>query len=299
MFFRFLQNLRAYAYPNHWLIFVLAAALLLVMGMPGSSMGTVIGLMALAAVSTGVVIYNLRVLTVLVAAIEKVGHLPVRLIHDKKLLDYFTQIAEQVIHISTLRDQCFQGLAEQRIQRIIDQLSQLADGTVVFSEPDSWRPVYEELLRGPLVHHYRSVAWVRSADYWTNLPASKNMLLNYDLSLAGKLRIERIMIVSDWVMDDPLLANPGRFWSELSRQMDSGIDIFLVRESSVPSGSPLLCDIGIYGTHACGEEKGGELENSATFLFHFNHQKVAEFENRWQCLKGYSIHFNDFSFNRP
>jgi hypothetical protein len=64
--------------------------------------------------------------------------------------------------------------------------------------------VYEKLLTSPELKEYRSVALVRSGDYWQDAPGRQSMTANFDAVARGVL-IERVIILRDelWPVGAP------------------------------------------------------------------------------------------------
>jgi hypothetical protein len=69
-------------------------------------------------------------------------------------------------------------IALLELASVVGQIEPLAEGTVVFSLTESWRMVYEQILRSHDVRKYRSVAWVKMADYWQDPPGRQSMQVN-------------------------------------------------------------------------------------------------------------------------
>ncbi len=73
----------------------------------------------------------------------------------------------------------------------------MAAGTLAFEGTESWRIIYEALLRGRHVFLYRSVAWAIRDQYWQDEPGKQSTQLNLQLVDEQTLNIERIVILND------------------------------------------------------------------------------------------------------
>jgi hypothetical protein len=69
-------------------------------------------------------------------------------------------------------------------------------GTFVREDTETWRLGYEQLLRSPGLHRYRSVSLVESAAYWQDVPGRQSMRLNFEMQDSGRLSIERTVIIA-------------------------------------------------------------------------------------------------------
>jgi hypothetical protein len=51
-----------------------------------------------------------------------------------------------------------------------EQVRQWCHGELTYESTESWRTAYQAVLADPDVKEYRSVAWVKTEDYWQDLP---------------------------------------------------------------------------------------------------------------------------------
>ena len=185
-----------------------------------------------------------------------------------------------------------------KLASLSEQVGQMARGTVVFSSTETWRTVYEQLLEGPGLGSYRSVAWVKTRDYWQDRPGRQSMRLNYDLVRRG-LRIERIVILRGdlWPEGEALPAPAIRPW--LDEQNDRGIWVSLVRESEIAAEPDLLADFGIYGDRAIGIQELDELSRTLRFVLQFDAHSLHLARDRWERLSLYAIPYADLLDQAP
>lgn len=277
----------------YWKQCCLIAAILVTLG------GPIEGLTFIAAISLIVclvlLIYCSSTLKQISFAVHTLINAPIRLAKNRSLMTFHSEIAESLLRTDRIPEPIFQEILQNRLNHLQEQIRQLADGTVVYTNTEAWRAVYAQLLHSPTIHHYRSIARVRDIGYWCHVPGANSWSTNYQLNRSGKLQIERIFILSNSVLADSRSAEPGRFWSILQSHEESGIDCYVVEELSLPVDSDLMCDIGIYGSHVCGEEVIDSKKGTTNFYLYFDLKKVTEFEERWKLLKAYSVRLSDFT----
>jgi hypothetical protein len=202
------------------------------------------------------------------------------------------KLATAIVGLANQPDDTLHEAALLRLTSILDEVQSFARGKVVFSATEAWRTVYEQILRSPDVRRYRSVAWLKTEDYWQDAPGRSSMQLNYDLLDAG-VRIERVLILSDffWPAAALLPSADIRHW--IDEQYQRGISIGLVRESDIDTEPELLCDFGIYGDRATGL---WELDNqcrTVRFTLDFSEQSIRLATERWRGLLLYAIFYAD------
>ena len=89
-------------------------------------------------------------------------------------------------------------------RQVVRALEELARGRVAFSGTETWRTVYERILRSQGLKTYHSVSWVKTRDYWQDAPGRQSMRLNFELAGRG-LRIERIVILRGDLWPDGMI----------------------------------------------------------------------------------------------
>lgn len=212
---------------------------------------------------------------------------------DPELAESHASIAESLKSTSQQKDPIFRQLALSRLQAIAADCQSLGKGIVSFTSTESWRIVYEELLRSPGLHLYRSVAYIESAHYWQDGPGQQSTQLNLELHDAGVISIERTAIIADhlWPTDELFPVEPLHSW--LDQQHRYGIWLRLVRESALENDTDLLCDFGIYGCRAVGIQTADPAGRTIRFVLNFNFDKVQEAEVKWNRLAVYAISYRD------
>lgn len=219
--------------------------------------------------------------------------LPFSIAHDEDIFRQYEEIARALKDISQIPDPVFREAALQQIMALKRSLQQVAAGTLVFEGTESWRIIYEALLRSRHVFLYRSVAWVKSDKYWQDEPGKQSTQLNLRLVDDQTLNIERIVILSDsiWPVDQRLPVNPILSWIEAHHR--HGIWIKLVRESAIANEPDLMGDFGIYGSHAYGEQILNEECRTIRFYLRFNLEAVEAAEKRWKRLGIFATAYRD------
>lgn len=229
----------------------------------------------------------------------RISHLPeavqdmVDLAGDSELASVHSLLACALKRVSRQNDLIFRQLALSRLETVTGDCQCLGNGQIEFRTTESWRVAYEELLRSPGLHLYRSVAHVESAHYWQDGPGQQSTQLNLELHDAGIIGIERIAVVADhlWSEGERFPVEPVHQW--LEQQHRYGIRLRLVRESALGNDKDLLCDFGIYGSRAVGIQTTDPAGRTARFVLDFNFKKVQEAEAAWDRLEIYAVPYGD------
>ena len=204
---------------------------------------------------------------------------------DEKVEKAQKKISKALYAASRRKDSVFQSLLETRLANITDDLRQLGNGRIEFTNTESWRVFYEQLLRSPSTTMYRSVAHIETQHYWQDGAGQKSTKLNLALHDSGKVRIERIAIIADhlWPKIEPLPSSPIQGWIE--QQHRFGIWIEMVRESELAVEPHLIADFGIYGFRAIGKQVSDSTGRTTRFTLSFEFEDVKEAEANWERLK--------------
>lgn len=212
---------------------------------------------------------------------------------DQELATIHTALAEALERVANQKDPIFRSLAHQRLKSIIEQSALIGAATVEFPSTESWRVVYEELLRSPGLHLYRSVAYIETPHYWQDGPGQQSTRLNLELQDARVVSIERIAIIADhlWPEDSLFPVDPIHSW--LDEQHRYGIWLRLLRESAVGADTDLLNDFGIYGNRAVGMQLADPAGRTIRFILSFDFEKLRQAEAQWSRLAVYSISYQE------
>ena len=224
---------------------------------------------------------------------------PFLLSHDRDVFGRFESLSRSLLRISQNSDPIYRKTALERLSLLVEQCSRMADGSIEFRGTETWRIVYEQLLRSSGLHSYRSVAWIRNEQYWQSGPGRQSLRLNSELQGSQRVAIERIVILADelWPTDHDLPADRVRQW--IHEQHTDGIPVGLIRESALKNEPDLLLDVGIYGSRAVGYQELDETAQTAQFVLKFDFSEVARAEDRWKRLTVYSTSYQDFLDHLP
>ena len=211
-----------------------------------------------------------------------------QLARDEQVFERFRRTTALLLKVSRHHDPIYRDIAFEKIDDLNRQLTTIAAGSLIFEGTETWRIVYERLLRSRGLYLYRSVAWVRNAAYWQDEPGRKSMAVNLELQETGSLTIERIAILADelWPTDCKLPVDSIRRW--LLDQHIGGISLKLVRASALQQEPALMADIGIYGSRALGTQELDDQCRTFRFVLTFDYAKVVEAEDRWNRLSVYA-----------
>lgn len=211
-----------------------------------------------------------------------------QLARDEQVFERFRRTTALLLKVSRHHDPIYRDIAFEQIDELNRRLTSIAAGSLIFEGTETWRIVYERLLRSRGLYLYRSVAWVRNAAYWQDEPGRKSMAVNIELQETGSLAIERIAILAEelWPSESKLPVEPIRRW--LYDQHIGGINLKLVRASALQQEPALMADIGIYGSRALGTQELDDHGRTVRFVLTFDYTKVAEAEDRWNRLTVYA-----------
>jgi len=171
-------------------------------------------------------------------------------------------------------------IAALKLASMNQEILALSLGRVEFTKTETWRLVYEELLLSRGLDLYRSVAWVRSEEYWQDPPGRQSIETNYEAISRG-LKIQRIFILPESLLTatDRLPKATVRAW--MTEQSAKGIQVRWVRQESLENEPNLVGDFGIYGSVAVGEQEIDEQCRTMRFTLSFEQREVELANQRW------------------
>jgi hypothetical protein len=242
--------------------------------------------------------YVAVVLKQYIATEDKARSLPKTLACDSQFFEHFRLFAESLNAASHIPDPVFRNAALHQLAAIGQSLKNLGDGMLTFENTESWRLIYEQILRSKVVYSYKSVAWVRDLNYWQDEPGQKSIRLNQELVSRQQLSMERIFILQDALWPNGTECGDSKVTELLKENVRSKIKVFVIRESSLNNDQDLLVDFGIYGSHAVGYQVIDGRHRTHRFTIQFNFDAVALAEQRWQRLLAYAIPFEE-NLERP
>lgn len=189
-------------------------------------------------------------------------------------------------------DPIYRELALDRFEQICSEANTVAAGRVDFAGTQAWRRVYEQILSSRGIHHYRSVAYARTPNYWQDEPGRQSTRVNLEMARQGML-IERIVIVPDvlWPNGHRLPVEPLSEW--LNTQVQHGIMVSLVRDSILHGDTDLRADFGLYGNRAVGHQVLDDQGRTVHFRLSFDFAELLATERRWDRLSVYATRYEE------
>ncbi|AMV24037.1 hypothetical protein VT84_06550 [Gemmata sp. SH-PL17] len=223
------------------------------------------------------------------AALENLS-VPLALAGDPDVFRVYRSLCDGLQAVSRLPDGILREAAVQKLESVVAQVAELGEGRVVFALTEGWRTVYEHLLMSPGLKSYRSVAWVRTKDYWQDAPGRQSMRANFEAVGRG-VAVERIVILSRALWPNNAPAPEAGIYPWLAEQHQRGVRLWIVREAELSREPDLLCDTGIYGSRAVGIQEQDESSRTLKFTLDLDLQRVREAEERWSRLTLYASEF--------
>jgi hypothetical protein len=217
---------------------------------------------------------------------------PVALAADRELYDHYLGFSHALSQLAMQSDPILREIAALKAASMRQEITSLADGTVIFSGTETWRTVYEKLLSSPDIMEYRSVAWVRSAEYWQDAPGRQSMQANFEAVRRGVL-IERIVILRDDLWPQTELVPTGPIGRWIEEQHNHGFWVCLARESQLAGEPDLLADMGIYGDRALGIQELDEQSRTLRFVLRFDAHAVRLAHERWKRLELFATSYRE------
>jgi hypothetical protein len=223
---------------------------------------------------------------------------PLSLASDPELFQQYQDISAGLTALAGRTDPILRRIALVKFASVTEQIDGLASGKIVFSLTEGWRTVYEELLRSPDVHRYRSVAWVRTPEYWQDTPGKQSIQVNFEAVHRGVL-VERIVILRDelWSRNDLMPSSEILPWIE--DQHNRGIWVALVRESDISREPDLLVDMGIYGDRAVGIQELDDNCRTIRFTLNLDPQAIELATAHWEQILLYTKSFSSLLDQLP
>ncbi|MFO0850763.1 MAG: hypothetical protein U0871_19735 [Gemmataceae bacterium] len=208
---------------------------------------------------------------------------PLTLAPDHELFEQYLAVCQALTELAAQSDPILKEFAGLKLASLAEQIRGLAGGEIEFAGTETWRTVYDKLLRSADLREYRSVAWVRAAGYWQDQPGRQSMAANFEAAHRGVL-VERVIVLRDdlWPPTDPLPTDAIRPWIE--EQHNHGLWVALVRESDLAAEPGVLSDFGLYGGRAVGVQELDERARTVRFTLSFDRQAVRLARDRWDRL---------------
>ena len=179
-----------------------------------------------------------------------------------------------------------------RLHTFQSQIATLAIGRLSFDSTETWRTVYEQVLENCRVKRYSSIALVRSEDYWQDAPGQSSLEFNYKLIEHG-FQIQRIFIIDEFFWPRHAVTPSKDIFGPIVVQSQRGIEVSLVRTTSLEEEPALCCDLGIYGEDAVGLQDTDSQGRTVRFELRFAPTDIRQAQQRWQQVALYATSIND------
>lgn len=224
-------------------------------------------------------------------ALERLA-VPLTIAPEHELYEQYLRFCGTLTRLAAQTDPVLREVAALKLASVNAQLVGLADGMIVFAGTETWRTVYERLLRSPDVREYRSAAWVRSKDYWQDPPGRQSTRENFEAAHRGVL-VQRIVILPDHLWPRGAAVPTAAIFPWIEEQHAHGLRVYLVRESDLDDEPDGPADFGIYGDRAVGTQELDERSRTVRFTLAFDRQAIRLAADRWDRLKIYAISVRD------
>jgi len=198
---------------------------------------------------------------------------------------------KRLIHSDVLNSELFRQQVTLRLHEHLAEIADLAAGKLVFSSTEVWRTVYQQVLESSATKRYLSVALIRTDDYWRDAPGESSLKFNYQLVDHG-FHIHRLFIIDEFFWPRASKTPSKQLFHWILAQYQRGIEVSVLRLTDLDEEPSLVCDIGIYGQSAVGQQQT-DLEGRTTrFELSFATNDMQQAEQRWQQLLVYAQPFS-------
>jgi hypothetical protein len=174
-----------------------------------------------------------------------------------------------------------------RLHEKLTEIADLAAGKLVFSSTETWRSVYQQVLEASQRKRYLSVALIRTDDYWRDAPGESSLQFNYELVAHG-FHIHRVFIIDEFFWPRASHTPSKQLFHWIVGQYHRGIEVSLIRLTDLDDDPSLVCDIGIYGERAVGQQQTDFEGKTTRFELRFATNALQQAEQRWQQLMVYA-----------
>jgi hypothetical protein len=218
------------------------------------------------------------------AELSTMGRVVDALENEPDLAREFRRIGNGFLALTEQTESVLRSAAATKLLSVASELEQIARGTISFRETESWRTAYRDLLQSDKLRTYRSVAWVKCANYWQDTPGRQSMRDNYDAINRGVI-VERVVILPRelWPAEQLLPSDSVLAW--IIDQHNHGVWVMLCLEADVESEPDLPRDFGIYGDLAVGTQILDDQCRTLEFQLEFKREAVQLANDRWRRLQ--------------
>lgn len=186
----------------------------------------------------------------------------------------------------------FRTLGRERIAALSHDFRNLSRQRLIYVGTEAWRTAYAEVLQNTQVSEYRSVAWVRSENYWQDQPGHQSLRLNCELAERG-VRVTRIIILRASERIERSGEFPATILTWMEVQNRAGIKLMYVDENALLQEKDLLADYGIYGDVAVGIlDTDDTSSRTLQFRLSFDAMDLAIHREKWERLLLYATEWH-------
>jgi hypothetical protein len=193
-----------------------------------------------------------------------------------------------------LESEVFRQQVALRLHDKLTDITDLAAGKLVFSSTETWRTVYRQVLESADAKRYLSVALIRTDEYWRDAPGESSLKFNYGLVAHG-FHIHRVFIIDDFFWPRASRTPSKQLFLWILDQYRRGIEVSLIRLTDLDDDPSLVCDIGIYGQSAVGQQQTDFEGKTIRFELCFSANALQQAEQRWRQLMVYAQPFSVIS----
>lgn len=197
----------------------------------------------------------------------------------------------RLIDSDVLNSEVFRQQVTLRLHEQLAEIADLAAGKLVFSSTEIWRTVYQQVLESSAAKRYLSVALIRTDDYWRDAPGESSLKFNYQLVECG-FHIHRLFIIDEFFWPRASKTPSKQLFHWILGQYQRGIEVSVLRLTDLDDEPSLVCDIGIYGQSAVGQQQTDFEGRTTRFELSFATNDLQQAEQRWQQLLVYAQPFS-------
>lgn len=202
----------------------------------------------------------------------------------------FSDELARLLDNDILNSNVFRQQVTLRLHEHLAGISKLADGKLVFSSTEAWRTIYQQVLESVDVKRYLSVALIRSDDYWRDAPGESSLKFNYQLVDHG-FHLHRLFIIDEFFWPRASKTPSKQLFHWILGQYQHGIEVSVLRLTDLDDEPTLVCDIGIYGQSAIGQQQTDFEGKTTRFELSFTSHDLQQAKQRWQQLLVYAQPF--------
>ena len=186
----------------------------------------------------------------------------------------------------------FRTLGRERVASLSHDFRNLSHRRLVYVGTEAWRSAYAEVLRHSALTDYRSVAWVRSDNYWQDQPGLQSLRINCELAARG-INVTRIIVHRRREPTECSRWAPSRITAWMKMQLKAGIRLLYIDEQVLLHEKDLLADFGIYGSIAVGILDADDTSSrTLQFRLSFDPMDLEIHREKWERLLLYATEWH-------